>query len=145
MPSLRDAAAGGIAEVKLGQLALQNASSSEVKAFAQQMVTDHTKANADLTKVAGGQHISLPTAMSDKDQALYNQLSSLKGNDFDEAYTKAMLEDHKQDVSDFEKEAAEGTNDALRQFATRTLPTLRDHLKKIEIVSRSLTIEKPSA
>lgn len=73
----RNAAASGIAEVKLGQLALQNASSSEVKAFGQHIFTDRTKANADLNKVAGAQQISLPTFMSDKNQALFDRLSSV--------------------------------------------------------------------
>lgn len=35
---------GSMMEVKLGQLALQNGSSPEVKKLAQQMVDDHTKA-----------------------------------------------------------------------------------------------------
>src|SRR4051812_20462780 len=42
------AAQGGLAEVKLGQLATQKASSSDVKAFGQQMVDDHSKANDEL-------------------------------------------------------------------------------------------------
>ncbi len=42
---LRKAAEGGIAEVKLGQLAAKKGSSDDVKAFAQKMVDDHTKLN----------------------------------------------------------------------------------------------------
>src|SRR3954449_12666765 len=42
---LTKAAVGGMAEVKLGHLATQNASNADVKAFGQQMVDDHGKAN----------------------------------------------------------------------------------------------------
>ena len=40
---LRNASEGNIAEVKLGQLAVQKANSADVKAIAQKMVDDHNK------------------------------------------------------------------------------------------------------
>src|ERR1700761_6154781 len=49
---LRHAAEGGIAEVKLGQLAANKASSDDVKAFGQKMVDDHTKINNDIDQIA---------------------------------------------------------------------------------------------
>jgi predicted outer membrane protein len=46
------AAQGGLAEVKLGRLAAEKGSSADVKAFGQQMVDDHGKANERLKSVA---------------------------------------------------------------------------------------------
>src|SRR5205823_909236 len=57
---VRKAAEGGLAEVELGQLATQKASSPDVKQFGQRMVNDHTKANDELKEVAQKQGISIP-------------------------------------------------------------------------------------
>src|SRR4051794_36516517 len=54
-----DAAKGGLAEVELGQLASQKASSDQVKQFAQRMVTDHGKANDELKSLAQSKQITL--------------------------------------------------------------------------------------
>jgi putative membrane protein len=123
------AAAGGIAEVQMGQLALKNASSTDVKSFAQRMVEDHTKAGDKLKEVAGKHNIMLPSDMDAKDKATYDQLSKLTGSAFDSAYMRDMVSDHKTDVADFQKEASNGKNPDFKSFASDTLPTLQEHLK----------------
>ncbi len=123
------AAAGGMAEVQFGQLALKNASSGDVKAFAQKMVDDHTKANNKLKDVAAKDNITLPSSMDSKDQAAYDRLSKLTGPAFDRAYMRDMVSDHKKDVAAFQKEANNGGNSDVKNFASETLPTLQEHLK----------------
>lgn len=122
------AAAGGMAEVKLGELALKNASSADVKTFAQTMVDDHSKANDKLKSIAGKHSINLPTSLDAKDQATYDRLSKLQGAAFDRAYMQDMVKDHKTDVAEFQKEANSGKNSDIKQFASDTLPTLQHHL-----------------
>ena len=39
-----------------------------------------------------------------------------------------MLKDHQADVSAFEKEAESGQNPELKNFASTTLPTLKEHM-----------------
>ena len=53
------AAAGGIAEVKLGELAQKNASSPDVKAFGQKMVDDHTKAGNKLKSIVSKSNMNV--------------------------------------------------------------------------------------
>ena len=129
---VQTAASGGMAEVKLGQLAVDKGSSDFVKQFGQKMVDDHTKANDDLKSVAQKDNITLPTGLMPKDQATYDRLSKLSGAAFDSAYIKDMTMDHKKDVADFTKESASGKNPDVKDFATRTLPTLKTHLQMIE-------------
>lgn len=132
------AAAGGMAEVKLGELAQQNGSSDTVKSFGQQMVTDHTKAGDDLKSVALQQGITLPMDMSKQDQDTYDRLSQLHGRQFDKEYAQDMVMDHEKDIADFQKEASSGKNASLRDFATRTLPTLKNHLRMAEDMNHKI-------
>jgi len=126
------AAAGGMAEVKLGELALRNASSQDVKTFGQRMVDDHTKANDNLKQIASKDNINLPTSIDAKDQATYDRLSKLHGAAFDKAYMQDMVKDHKTDVAEFQKEANSGKNPDIKGFASDTLPTLQQHLSLAE-------------
>lgn len=129
---LMDAAMGGMMEVELGRLAAQQGASDAVKQFGQRMVDDHSKANQELMNLAQGKGITLPTTMDEKHHKDMTKLSSLSGADFDREYVKMMVSDHRKDVSEFEKESTRGTDADLREFASKTLPTLQEHLKLAE-------------
>lgn len=126
------AAQGGMAEVRLGQLATQNASNPDVKTFGQRMIDDHTKANDRLKAIAEQKGLTLPANIDAKDQATYDRLSKLRGAEFDRAYTSDMVKDHREDIAEFEKEANAGNDPDIKGFAAETLPTLREHLKLAE-------------
>jgi putative membrane protein len=123
------AAQGGMAEVELGKLATQNASSQAVKDFGQKMVDDHSKANDELKGLAGRKNITLPTSPDAKDQATNDRLSKLTGAAFDRAYMRDMVADHKKDVADFQKEAMTGADPDVKTWASNILPTLQGHLQ----------------
>jgi len=125
-----NAAAGGAAEVKFGELAQEKASDPAVKAFGKRMVDDHTKAGEQLKEVAQTENMTLPSDMKAVDKAHYDRLSKLSGSEFDRAYMQMMVKDHEEDVAEFKKEAASGKNAAMKNFAAQTLPNLEDHLKE---------------
>jgi putative membrane protein len=134
-----NAAIGGMAEVQLGQMAAEKASDADVKAFGQRMVSDHTKVNDDLKNVAAKQSIDLPTSLDSKHKATVDRLSKLSGSEFDRAYVREMVKDHDGDVKEFQKEAQNGTDTAIRSFASSNLPTLEDHQKSIHELDRKLS------
>lgn len=132
---VKKAARGGLAEVELGQLATQKASSEEVKKFGQRMVDDHSKANDQLKQVAAQEHIDLPTEPNAKDKATKARLEQLSGEQFDRAYMSDMVKDHKADVAEFARESKNAKDPAIKSFAEQTLPTLREHLKQAEQIA----------
>jgi putative membrane protein len=126
------AAQGGMAEVKLGQLAQEKGASDSVKKFGQQMVDDHGKANDQLKQIAQSKGVQVPSALDPKDQALYDKLSSLNGAEFDRAYANAMRKDHRKDVAEFRKQSQKSQDSDVKNFASTTLPTLETHLRMAE-------------
>jgi putative membrane protein len=132
---MMDAAMGGMEEVEMGRLAASNATDADVKAFGQRMVDDHTKANDQLKQVAQTKGVTLPTDMSKSQHSEMDKLSKMTGANFDHAYVKMMVKDHKKDVADFAKESKSGSDSDVKSFASTTLPTLQDHLKMIQDIS----------
>jgi putative membrane protein len=124
-----DAAMGGMVEVELGRVAAAQGTSDAVKQFGQRMVDDHSKANTELMSLAASKGVTLPTTLDDKHREQVTKLSALKGAEFDRAYSKLMLSDHNKDVSEFEKQSTRGTDPDLKAFASKTLPTLQEHLQ----------------
>lgn len=118
----------GMLEVALGKLALKNASSPKVKEFAQMMIDDHSKANAELTEAAKKKNISLPAAMSDKCQKIYSDLSAKKGKDFDKDYMSAMVDGHKDVLDAMKTEADKGADADLKAWAGGKVATVQHHL-----------------
>jgi len=135
---IAQAAAGGLAEVKLGTLASEKATNADVKKFGEMMVTDHTKANDQLKQIASAQQVTPPADLKPQDQALYDRLSKMSGAEFDRTYMRHMVEDHQKDVAEFQKASKTAGDPAVKQFATDTLPTLEKHLQDAKSVSAKL-------
>jgi len=103
-----------------------------VKQFGQRMVDDHSKANSELMSLASSKGITLPTELDAKHREQVTKFSAMSGAELDREYTKMMVSDHRKDVSEFEKESTRGTDADLKAFATKTLPTLQEHLRMAE-------------
>jgi putative membrane protein len=126
---VREAAQAGLAEVKMGELAQQNAQNQQFKDFGQRLVTDHQKANDELSRIATQKGLQVPTAMSQRDQGMLDRLSSMNGAEFDRACSHHAVEAHQKAIRLFETEAQSGQDTDLKAFAQNTLPTLREHLR----------------
>ncbi|MGE5103253.1 MAG: DUF4142 domain-containing protein [Betaproteobacteria bacterium] len=122
------AAEAGMAEVELGKLAQQKAQNDQVKQFGERMVRDHSQANDRLKQVVASKNVTLPAHLDKSGQKDLDQLTKLSGPKFDQQYIKKQVSGHEKVIQEFRKEAKSGRDQDLRTFASRTLPTLEQHL-----------------
>jgi len=126
----KKAAIGGMTEVEAGKLATIQGSSDQVKAFGQRMVDDHTKANDQLKELASKKNVTLPASPDAKHQAMLDSLQKKQGAAFDTAFIADMKMGHKDAIAVFTA-ASKSKDPDVAQFATTTLPTLKEHQKTI--------------
>jgi putative membrane protein len=135
---LKEAAQGGQMEVELGNVATKKASNDRVKAFGKRMTEDHGKANKELAALAKKKNVQVSKTLDDKHKREVDRLSKLSGSEFDREYMAAMVKDHKEDVEKFERAAKEAKDSDVKEFASKTLPVLKDHLELAQTTHQQL-------
>jgi putative membrane protein len=140
---LRKAAQGGMAEVKLGQLAAQKGSGDDVRAFGQKMVDDHTKLNNEMAPIADSMGVRLPKDLNKEDQAEYDKLNALSGNNFDMEYLSFMVKDHHKDLREFRQEAASTTDPTLQTAVASATKVIHEHTMMVDKLAREKGIPVP--
>jgi putative membrane protein len=103
------------------------------------MIDDHTKANSELTRLAGQKNVTLPQEVNSDQKSEMDKLSKLTGADFDKEYIQYMVKDHEEDVAEFQKQANDGTDGDVKAFAAKTLPTLQSHLQMARDVAKGVS------
>jgi len=131
------ASAAGLAEVNLGNLGAQKGNSAEVKKFGQRMVDDHTKANKELATIADKKRYKIAERMDKTHQDAADKLAKLQGNEFDREFIRQMVKDHEEAVALFTAKAKDASDETLKEFAAKTLPTLKEHQKMVQDLEKS--------
>jgi putative membrane protein len=127
---VKEVAMSDMLEIESGKLAQQHGP-ADIKAFAGRMVTDHTKTSTELKGLvsSGAVKAQLPTALDSKAQGKIDDLRKAKADDFADDYADMQVSAHKDAVSLFERYAEGGDNAKLKDWAGKTLPTLKHHLE----------------
>ena len=115
-------------EISLGKLAQKKSTNKDVKDFGKMMETAHTKALADLQKLAAKKSISIPTELNQEAKNLYQKLDGKSEKEFNKDYADKMVSGHKDAIDLFEKQSTESSDEDIRTWATTMLPELRTHL-----------------
>jgi putative membrane protein len=126
---VKTAAISGMFEIQSSELALRKKVSAD-RPFAQRMIKDHGRADAQLKALVRHDHIKaeIPTKLDAEHQKMIDQLRGESGAQFQKDYAQMQQQGHQQAVALFQGYSASGDNTALKQWATKTLPTLQEHL-----------------
>lgn len=126
-------------ELETSRTALQKTQNAEVKKFAQMMIADHTKTSQDLTGLAQGANLTVPSALDADMQAKVTNLQNAEAAGFDDKYLDTIIDGHEAAISDFETYAKNGGDAKLKAWATKTLPTLRKHREQAEALRKTIS------
>lgn len=126
----------GLHEIELGKIAEKKATRADVKAFATQMVKDHTALNDELKVTAKAARISVSQKIDEARQKQIDALKNYTGTDFDGDYLKLTMNDHKEFVALLKQASKEAKNQELREFATKNIPVLESHIEQAKKLSK---------
>ena len=130
---LKDIAMADMAEVEGGKLAQSKGQSSEVKAFGQQMIDDHTSNLNEVKTLADARGVTLPTEPDAKHKAMAAKLEKMSGADFDKAYMKqAGVQDHKMVHSKLMTASKKAKDPDVKALVDKTEPVVAQHLKSAQ-------------
>jgi putative membrane protein len=138
---IRDASSGGLFEVSAGHKAAEKASDNQVKSLGQRMIDDHTRVNKELTDFASKNGINETPTLNGEQNGMLARLDQLNGDEFDRYYVQIEIDDHRKDIAKYEHEASSANDRDLRDWAGKTVPTLREHLKLFEDRARAMGME----
>lgn len=135
---VKKAGTDGLAEVEFSRIA-EKSTNPDVKRFADRIVQDHTRVNAELASLATRLGAEMPKALDAEQQRIRERLQTMHDSALDREYMRVMVEDHNAAVKLFHRQSSSGQNAELTQFAQRALPTLEDHQKMAVELSRRLS------
>jgi len=127
---IEEAAGDDAFQVAMGRLALRKSQRNDVRQFAQKIIDDHTRMNNELAAISErrGNNPYAAAVPVDKSRQMQDKLGALQGAAFDRGLAALLVDDHQQAIGRFAAEMQNGHDDALREFAGKELPTLREHL-----------------
>ena len=139
---VKKALQGNMAEIQMGQLALEKSSDAQVKQFAQRMVDDHGKMQDQLKPVAEQMGVQVPAGPSKSQMKSMDKMKALSGEAFDHAYMKDMVKDHKTDDHEFKQVAETTQNPQLKQVVTESQQIIQSHLEQAQQIAQSKGADK---
>lgn len=130
----------GFLKAEIGKLAVNKGQSEQVRNIGQGLIDDHGRWNKTLGKIAADNKITLPDKMTPKYKAVIDRLGMLSGADFDRAFLKELVRYQDDDLVLLHNEAANGTIDPLRKWASRGIPGLERRIEAVREEHANLTV-----
>ena len=106
------------------------------------MITDHTKANRELSAIAQGMGMKLPGALPAAEQSHLAAMRQMEGNEYDQNYMDMMVNDHAKTIDLFNG-ATRFEDGKIKDFAVKTLPVLLQHNRMAIGIDSLIKVKKP--
>jgi putative membrane protein len=133
---VKEVAMSDMTEIAAAKVGLERGNAQE-KAFATQMITDHTKTSEDLKSMVPAEaRAAIPTALDSSSQSKIDKLKNAKPDDFSSDFDAMQVSAHKDAVSLFERYAKGGEDAKLKEWAGKKLPALQHHLEMAQSLGK---------
>ncbi len=129
---VREAFALSAREMELSRLSLARAQSLDLKLLAQRILDDNARADQDLRMIVRQQEVPSRVSIIETLEPYRN----LVGANFDRAYVQHLVKVQREDIPKFRAAARTARNSDVRDFASRNLPVLEEHLRIAENIGR---------
>jgi putative membrane protein len=128
-------------EIAVGKIAEQKASTDEVRAYADQLVKDHTSADQMVIATAQKKSVRLRDSSatrreSARGKAAEQKLSSASGAQFDRLFLEQTSADHKKLISDLQQKREDATDDDIEALIDKIVPILQQHHDLAQILMK---------
>jgi len=135
-----------ISEIDAAHLAQQKASAEQVKTYASRMLSEHSTMVQETRQLGHRIDVrpdppALASTMGTTHQKAMEQLRTLSGRDFDQAYLKYQIKMHEQAIDLVQNTAGSVDNSLLRQHLTKARPDLDSHLLQARTLERQVVAQ----
>jgi putative membrane protein len=125
---IRQTIRGNYTEVALGRLAGSRATNSQVKDYAERMVSDYNDLNKEWVDLAQDNDMKVTVDFGPAGQQSIDRLEGLSGAAFDQAYMSERIREQEQDLAALQRMATSARSNELRQLSSTSASTVREHL-----------------
>ena len=102
------------------------------------MVQDHSKGEEVLRSLALAKRVVLPDSVSNDQKKERDNLMKKHGLVFDRSYISLMVQDHKDDIAEFQHAAQNANDPDIKAFARNTLAMLQQHLDSARSLDKKI-------
>ena len=135
---VQEAAAGGMMEVQMGNLAQKNSQNKSIQDYGKMLVDDHSSLNNDLKDLASKKNINIPNTITSDQQNKIDKLSKETGSEFNKDFISDAVDDHQNDIDKFKKAGDNISDPDIKDFIVKALPKLQKHLDEAKDIKNKM-------
>jgi putative membrane protein len=116
----------------MGELAAQHSYDQKVREYGTKLKSDHTAHAAEIERMLEPLGVTIPTEPSAEALSQLAALERLSGEELDAAFIQMTIWTHTEAIEKYGAQTHANPDRSLHDFATRSLPMLREHLAAAE-------------